>query len=655
DKRGKESFLIVSPSSDSVIPLINSLNLTLNEDYNVSLGYPLDRTPLFSFIKHLFDIFKTMKDDKVYIPDYLKFVLHPYTKNILLKNETELTRIVFHTLEERLAEESFINYRDLKELEDNEFLDKIHKQIKELISIQELKEFIKEIHKSTIYRFVNLNNLRDFTQKLKGLINFIYEKSTAKLHILFFPYCEAMLSALTDLESSLFSEEKLKSPVEYFDLFKKFISLYNVPFHGTPIKDIQVLGFLESRNLKFDNVYILDVNEGIIPSSEREDELLPFDVRKRLNVPTYVEKDILYEYYLNNIIAGAKKVSLFYVENENKERSRFIEKIIWEKQKNKGKIENFVTTISYNIKLTPYKPREIEKSDEVIGYLKNMTYSASSIDTYYNCQLMFYYQYVLMPQQTEGILESLEGKDVGNIIHDILREYYIVKSIDLDEKRLQEVIEKILINKFGTNLTGKLLILKYQIERQLKNFIGKYKENVKAKEVEIIELEKDFNPFEVYIENLGKIKIKGRIDRIEKRDGQIFVVDFKKSSNESRYKVRWDKFDLNKREEWQRSFKSIQLFFYIFLLDKSNNVVYKPDNGSYFLLEKKDLSQSEIMLFKDLNDKEDNFSNIDKIITKLIEEIILSPIFKPTENLETCKNCPYKDVCWQEDGKKLNL
>ncbi|MCX7914505.1 MAG: hypothetical protein N2511_07975, partial [Thermodesulfovibrionales bacterium] len=68
DKKGKESFLIVSPSSDSIIPLINSLNLTLNEDYNVSLGYPLDRTPLFSFIKHLFDIYKTLKDNKIYIP-----------------------------------------------------------------------------------------------------------------------------------------------------------------------------------------------------------------------------------------------------------------------------------------------------------------------------------------------------------------------------------------------------------------------------------------------------------------------------------------------------------------------------------------------------------------------------------------------------------
>ncbi|MCX7991360.1 MAG: PD-(D/E)XK nuclease family protein [Proteobacteria bacterium] len=647
EKRGKESFLIILPSSDALIPLINSLNLRLNEDYNVSLGYPLVRTPLFSFIKHLSDIIRTKKEDRVYIPDYLKFILHPYAKNILHEGSSENTRIIFHSIEERLKVRSLINYMTLNELECEDFLKGIEDNT-EGLKLVDIKNFLKSFHINTIGKFLYLRNIKDFAGSLKELINFVYEKSTAKRHILFFPYCEAMISALIDLEASLFAEESFKSPSEYFDFFKKFIGLYNVPFTGTPLKDIQVLGFLESRNLKFDNVYILDLNEGVIPNSEREDELLPFGIRKELKVPTYIEKDILYDYYLSNIIAGAGKVKLFFVENDNREKSRFIEKIIWQKQKKTGSIEkDYITPVSYKIKLTPCKPKEIKKTDEIKGYLKNLTYSASSIDTYYNCPLMFYYQYVLLPSKSEEIEESLEGRIVGDIIHNILKDYYADRLTELDEQRLECVITRTFKERFGSPVTGKALILKYQVKKQLQEFIRNYRNIVKSESIEILDLEKDFGPFDVSLGNNLKIKVKGRLDRIEKRDGHVYLIDYKKSSNESKYKVRWNRFKKEKREEWKKGFRSIQLLFYIFLLHKNAEYDHKPENASYFLLEKKNLFETELRLFKDNEEKGEFLPLIDEIIGKLIEEITELPVFQPTDEPETCNYCLYKDVCWR--------
>lgn len=647
EKRGKESFLILAPSSDAVIPLIKSLNLELNKDYNVSLGYPLIRTPLYSFIKHIGDIFETIKDNKVYIPDYLKFILHPYTKNILIKNTSEYSRIIFHTLEEKLSKDSYVNYRSLEELESASFLDGIEKLLNGELRLDEVRDFIVNLHKNTIYKFLEIENIKDFAKKLKELINFVYERTTAKKHILFFPYCEAFVSALIDLENSLFADEKFNNAFEYFEFLKKFISLYNVPFHGTPLKDIQVLGFLESRNLKFDNVYIIDMNEGIIPNSEREDELLPFDVRKRLHIPTYLEKDILFEYYLNNLISGAKKVSLFYVENDNREKSRLIEKIIWEKQKRvKNLNDTFINTISYNISLSPYKPKEIEKTVEIKAYLKTITYSASAVDTYYNCPLKFYYQYVLLPDQRDEIIEDLGGHDVGQLIHEILNLYFSDKKIDFDEKKFANVIDQCFAKSFGGNVYGRLLILKYQIREKLTDFIKGYKNFVNANQIELLELEKEYKT-DITIPGIGKINIKGKIDRIEKRDGVVFVVDYKKASKEDKYKFKWKMFDPNKRDEWQKSFKSIQLMFYIFLLVNHNECKEKPLNGSYFLLEKKDLTKSEIRLFNDETEIVKNSEFIDFIIIKLIEEIISEDIFTPTEDLKNCDWCNYKNICWQ--------
>lgn len=646
EKRGEETFLIILPTAEPLIPLINNLNLNLNEDYNVSIGYPLVRTPLFSFIKHLSSLYKTMKDMKIYVPAYISFLFHPYTKNIIYHGSAENSRIIFHTLEEILGREKYILYKDLKDFENEDICKNIQDIIGNDLNTSYIKTFLEFVNQNTINKFLEVKNIRDFAEKLKDLIKFVYEKTTAKNHILFFPYCEAMHNALTDLKHSLFATEKFEKISDYFDFFEKFISLYSVPFKGTPIKDIQVLGFLESRNLKFDYVYILDVNEGIIPNSEREDELLPFDVRKRLGVPTYIEKDILFEYYLGNIIAGAKKVSMFYLENGNREKSRFVEKIIWEKQKEQRDLDkSFVRPIYYSVNLSSYKPQEIKKTDSIKKYLKEITFSATKIDTYLNCPLKFYYRYVILPDETEEIKEELGGVDVGNIIHEILKIYFDERKIYYEEGKLENVIDKVLSEKFGRHINGKILILKYQIQKKLGELIKDYKKIVNAQNIEILDLELEKNT-ETYIEDIGNIKLKGMIDRVEIRDDKVFIVDYKKASNENYYKTRWNIFDLDNREEWKKSLKSIQLMFYIFLLNKSD-YGYKPVNASYLLLEKKDLSKLEIKLFKDVEEEKNNFKFIDAIITKLISEIISKNEFSPTDNLEDCKNCPFLDTCWR--------
>jgi hypothetical protein len=86
-----EKTVIVLPSSETLFPLVRQgLSIVPEDAYNVSLGYPLHRTPVFGFLNNLMELVNSMDGDRIYIPDYLKFVLHPYTKNIYFRASPKL-------------------------------------------------------------------------------------------------------------------------------------------------------------------------------------------------------------------------------------------------------------------------------------------------------------------------------------------------------------------------------------------------------------------------------------------------------------------------------------------------------------------------------------------------------------------------------------
>ncbi len=635
-----ESILILSPSPDTLIPLINTLPLQFDK-YNISLGYPLIRTPLFSFIKDLINLLVTSEPDGVYINDYLKFVLHPYTKNVIYKGSSEITRIILHSLEEKLREKRLEKFVSIKELESQNFLEQI--SWKEGLSIQEISFHLKHIHTNTISKFSDIRNIKSFAEKIREVIDFIYRESTAKRHILFFPYCEALIDCLYEIENSLIANESFDNIEEYFNFFKNYISYVYVPFKGTPIKPVQILGLLESRNLNFDNVFILDFNEGIFPDTEREDAILPFDVRVRLGLPTYKDRDRLYDYYLRNILAAARKVNIFYVENDNREKSRFVEKMIWEKQKKEKKLGRYHITAKYRFNLAPYSPKIVEKTDEIFEKMRALTFSATILDTYYECPLKFYYAYLLIPSEELTANDSLEKMDVGNLIHSFLRDYFDDKNICYDEKKFVKLLNNSFENYFGKRLRGEALILKYQTEKKLKEFISNYREKIleDVNDVLIIDLEKSFERKMCFPE-IGELKFKGKIDRLEKRDGKLFIIDYKTSSRTDKYRVNWKRFNFEDRSSWKRSFKTIQLMFYINLLWEGIGLE-KPYNASIIPLGLKDLK--ELKLFSSMEELE-NIYLIPKIIEELINDIFSQSPFVPAENKEICNYCDFKNFCY---------
>jgi CRISPR/Cas system-associated exonuclease Cas4 (RecB family) len=650
-----EKTAVVLPSSETLFPLLRQGLLLIDEDsYNISLGYSLHRTPLFGFLNNLMELITSMDGDRVYVPHYLKFVLHPYTKNIYFNGSAKITRIMFHSLEEYLTNNRTKTFLSLREIEkDSRLISSIVTKFTgdgKNITEVEIGKHLKAIHRSTLEKFLSFEDVKDFATKCMELLTYIFNNSTAKLHPLFYPFSEAFTSALDVISRSLMKDVVFVDRSSYFTFFRKYMMTCHTPFEGTPIKGVQVLGVLETRNLKFDRVFILDANEDTLPDTRKEDTLLPFKARQILGLPTYMDRDKLIYYYFETLIQGAKDVHLFFVENDSKERSRFVERLLWERQKKARTVDDkrYVKSVQYKVRLKNSDPEEIMKTDSIVRYLRGFTYSASALDRYLKCPLQFYYAYVLRVDKKEKLSGDIERADIGKFVHKVISEYFSKrKGFRLTEKdisipELDHLIDELFLEEYGENPTGAIYLLKRQIRNHLKDLIKKYYLPL-IKEVPVTILDSE----QAIRVSFDSFDLKGRLDSIEKRGEKTYIIDYKTGSNPNCLKINFEKLDPDNRESWNEAIGSLQLPVYLLLYSGQSGAKVKDLNGMFLLLGRSVISRDiELPLFAD-SESQAAYGVLKTIILRLLQEMVAQEVpFRPTHNRKgACPDCNFQVLC----------
>ncbi|HSB04850.1 MAG TPA: PD-(D/E)XK nuclease family protein [Thermodesulfobacteriota bacterium] len=651
-----ERTAIVLPSSDTLFPLLHqSLSLLREGNWNISLGYPLHRTPVYGFFNNLMDLISSMDGDRVYGPDYLKFVLHPYTKNIRLRENAEITRILFHTLEEELTTSKARTFLTLSEIEENSGLfEEVSRRVsKEGIALpeRELRDHLKEIHQNTIGKFLSFRNVQDFAIKAIGILDFLFHESTARLHRFFHPFTEAFIQSLDSLARSLMRNVVFEKRASYFTLFRRYLLTQTTPFEGTPVRGLQVLGVLETRNLSFDRVFVLDVNEEVLPDTRKEDSLLPFKVREVLGLPTYLDRDQLAAYYFETLWRGAQEVHLFFVENDQKEKSRFIEQLLWEKQKRDRVIkpERYFHKVQYQINLKNKTPGEIKKTPEMVNSLRQVSYSATALDTYLDCPQEFCYRYLFGLEKKEEVSGEIERTDIGRFVHSVLSQYFgrrkgrRLRATDIDLEEMDGLIEELFQRDYGRDPVGSFYLLKQQVKAHLRDFLKNYTLPLaRERPVSILEVEHT-----IHANHQGFV-LTGRLDHVEKQGERICIVDYKTSSSPERLKIRFDKLDIRKRESWREAIGTLQLPFYLLLYSKAQGKEIEDLEAIFLLLGKVLISREiELPLFESPDGMREKFGRLQTVISSLLREIVDPGLpFHPTTDLKNlCPKCDFNPLC----------
>ncbi len=460
-----------------------------------------------------------------------------------------------------------------------------------------------------------------------------------------------MIEVFQHIKHSLIGNVSFRDVQGYLTFLRQYVGMQEVPFAGTPLRGLQVLGMLETRGLQFDDVYILNVNDEILPGSPTSDMLLPQQLRERLGLETRRDRDALMEYYFNLLVRSAKRVHLFYTDAGDAMKSRFVEKLLWEEEKKKRSCssEEQIETVHYTLKLANDLVAPMEKSKQVMSLLRGFSFSASSLDTYLRCPIKFYYRYLLKLEEKDEASDDLEAKDVGKFVHAVLKKYFErlvdlpLKSSDLDGARMENLTEELFAETFGKEQGGAVFLLKQQIRRRLKEYLTEYQAQVlKQGSVMIRALEKELTM------DIAGIKCEGRIDRIEERGNAHVILDYKTGANPKKKPIRFDKLNFDDRTTWSDAVHSLQLPLYLLLYRNASRLPVEQIISAYLYLGEKTITmESEVPLYEDKMQQMNELHKIEEFLARLFQEILDAnvPFQAPKDVNASCPGCPMKPVC----------
>ena len=404
------------------------------------------------------------------------------------------------------------------------------------------------------------------------------------------------------------TNDKVKEKIAYLEIifnntissFREWLFIYLKVISTITNDDIRggkvtVMGVLESRGIEFDGVIILDFNDDIVPSISSKDRFLNSSVRAFASLPTKADREALQKHYYKRVLEKAKQSVIIYPIAQNRLLSRFAYEL------GLNQINSHTPDISLLYNTTNQIPKDI---DPIIDFNANsFVWSATRLKSFINCKREFYYKYILKikPKDNDTFSE-------GRFLHQLLE-----KLIDNDMSGIENRLNILLDTSLGKLPSDTLKKIIYR-DKILK-FINFHEIHFKNQGYEVLSKEHQIDGV------IGGLRFKGVVDRLDKKDDEAVVIDYKSGSTSSANRSK----NLEKLDDFQMS------IYYYLLKDKYPNI------SLMFL---KILDDNPIEYIKLLDEK--NILLLEHIeYLKNRREIIA----QKCEDLTKCKYCDYRLIC----------
>lgn len=622
------------------------------EDVNITMGFPLSSIPLQGFVSAYLDIQRMLQKSsgRLTIGHIGRMLNNPMTLRISPKASEFFKEM--HASRQYYPDISALLNDDVLKILFTPCTDNISIIDSLLAALQELVRTLAPDSEDTIFQPL---------------------------------YSEAIYRIYTQASRfrSLIEEGTLDISAEMMcKLLQKVMRSTTVPFHGEPVVGMQVMGMIETRNLDFKNVLLFSAAEGTLPSNSAEASFIPYSIRMAFGMTTMREKSAVASYNFHHLLQRAENVTMMY--NSNTDTTGI----------GKGQISRYLLQLIVSDRpvrriameseqCIPEQDtvRSVAKTDDVIQRLVSMYDTAdkknyispSALSCYIECKYKYYLQYVAGIRAKRDETVEIDAGMFGSLFHESAQNAYddlarsgtgqiitsdAISALLKNEAKLKSYIRsafnKLLFNGKdvpetdfnGTQAVNFMVILRYLkqvLSMDMKSYSPfRYIGSEASGYSHIIEI-----PYPDDSSQTIRIRISGRIDRMDCKNNIYRIVDYKTGTVEKEAGNIEELFTAKSESKKH----TMQTFYYAML------VHYQPEYsdkklGTCLIYIRNSSSADENNLYlKVANEPVTDFAGqyLDEFesgLKETIGEIFNRDVpFSQTENNNTCNHCDFKSIC----------
>lgn len=648
-----EETLIVLADEKLLMPVLHGVSGAV-EKLNVTMGFPLGSTPFFNFIELLIDLQISRKESHFNHRQVLGILGHPYV--------VSADPVSAHNKRKEILSQNWVHIP-------KSYLATgvpLHRII--------FQEVIAGSHSVSI---ALIHHLQDVIQEVGGLSSIgDFDKEYAFQFLKFFNQLESVLSAdaegLREKHGLRSSPPDVKGMKSFLRLFRQLVRMQKIPFRGEPLKGLQIMGVLETRNLDFKNVFMLSLNEGSFPSVGNKGSYIPHNIKKAYGLPTPAHQDAMYSYLFYRTLQRAENIFLFYNSETDVlgqgEMSRYLQQLLFESGLNirRHVLHNPVQPqgiTPVTIAKDPEMLETLEKLNEGNAYFRGI--SPSALNSYIECRLQFYFRHVAKIREPKEVEEELDARVLGNFLHDVMENFYK----DLTHRKGRNRIEKTDFKNAGQTidlLIDQVFIKAYKLDPDRPvEYAGQrlvVREVVRRFATRIIKIDEEYAPFTIEaLEKQGltyavkidrapfQVILGGKIDRVDSNGEEMRIIDYKTGKDALDFESIASLFSRSGR----RNKAAFQTLLYALMYIHSNGRRHNAGRVVPGLINRMNLFDEGFTFGlkigrQPVDDVEALFPEFEENLKALFEELFdPGQPFDQTANTDYCKYCAYSQICYR--------
>lgn len=598
---------------------------------NITMGFPLTETPIYSYINAL-----------------LTLQTEGYDKDLRQFREMQKNIVMRHPYYNSEHEDIIFNHHN---------------------GNMGVLQYLSEALELTATQFATAQEGEEDNNAQSSLFNQLYIEALYRAH--------QVITRFTRLT------EEGALPVEITTLqrlIRTVLSTTTIPFHGEPAVGLQVMGLLETRNLNFKHILMLSVNEGHMPKNANDTSFIPYNLRAAFGLTTTEHKIAVYAFYFYRLLQHNEHITYVYntstSDSGKNEMSRFLRQLLAETDLPIG-----IKTIQADTQLPVQHVNMVEKTPHIMEILtrlyacnnpKGRALSPSALNTYLDCPLKFFHQQIAKVKTPQTAEDGIDAALFGSIFHQAADYIYerlsqadhsirktdiaqLLKSPATIEEYVAKAFKKLYFD--ANNLTefynGQLIIARKVMVKYLESLL---KKDAEITGLKVLEREKEHKRrVKVPVDDKEvEIYVGGIIDRIdsllEDEDGQGSMIEKLRILD---YKTGGKPTDVKHIQHLtapgnDRAAYPFQIFLYAWIMSYEQN---RPIEPALFFVHRSNaedydprvkFDKAPLLNFNDIK------QDFEEELMRVLQEIFNPNIpFTQTTDTKKCDYCDLKELCYR--------